>query len=332
VSAFIPPPGPLRIRALRVVLIAALLQATFVFFFVFPSHDPEPNGLQVAVVGAGPAAAGVEGRLAQGGFEVVRAPSEAAAAEGVRDREAYGALVLGGRGVERVLVAPAASVPAAQILEGIGRQAGAGEVREVAPLPAGDARGVTLNLLVLPLVVTAIISALVAISLVPEIDLRGRILLAAAGGALGGSAAIGIVKALDALDGPFLALAGVAALGVIAIALTAAGLIRLIGPAGTAVPFLLFLMLGTPAAGLGSAPALLPTPWLELGQLMPPGAVGSALRGTAYFDGAGVLGPVVVLLAWVGVGVALNAIAGRRAPARAAVPVRAAGVQAVPAG
>lgn len=311
------PSSSLRVRALRAVLIAVVLQAMFVFFFVYPSHDPQSNGLPVVVAGAGPAAAGIGERLGARGFDVSRAPSEERAAVAVRDREAYGALVLGGAGVERVLVARSASVPAAQIVEGIGRSAGAREVRDLAPLPEGDPRGITLNLLVLPLVVTGILSALVALGLVPEIDLRGRVGLAAAAGALGGIAAIAIVKALDALDGPFLALAGVAALTVIALALTAAGLIRLIGPAGTAVPFLLFLMLGNPAAGLGSAPELLPTPWAELGQLLPPGAAGSALRGTAAFDGAGVLGPVIVLLAWVAIGVALNVLAGRRTPAPA---------------
>lgn len=308
-------PSPLRVRALRAVLVAVVLQAMFVFFFVYPGHDPEPNGLPVVVAGAGPAVGAVTKRLDDRGFDVSRVSSETQAASEVRARDAYGALVLGGAGVERVLVARSASVPAAQIVETIGRAGGAREVRDLAPLPEGDPRGITLNLLVLPLVITGILSALVAIGLVPEIDLRGRIGLAAAAGALGGAAAIAIVKALDALDGPFLALAGIAALTVTALALTAAGLIRLIGPAGTALPFLLFLMLGNPAAGLGSAPELLPTPWAELGQLLPPGAAGSALRGTAAFDGAGVLGPVIVLLVWVAIGVGLNLIADRRAPA-----------------
>lgn len=314
--------SPVGVRALRAVLIAALLQGTFVFFFVFPSHDPEPNGLPVALAGAGPAAAPLEARLAAGGFTVVRRASEAEAEAAVRGREAYGALVLGPEGVERALVARAGSVPAAQIVEGIARQAGAREVRDLAPLPEGDPRGVTLNLLVLPLVVTGVLTALVALGLIPEVGLVARVALALAAAALGGGVAVGVVKALDALDGSFLALAGLSALLVTAIALTASGLIRLIGPAGTAVPFLLFLMLGNPAAGLGSAPELLPTPWMEVGRLLPPGAAGSALRGTAGFDGAGVLWPVVVLLAWVAVGIALNAVADRRGLTTAATAAR----------
>ena len=37
-------------NALRAVAIGVVLIATFVFFFVFPGHDPEPNHLPVGYV------------------------------------------------------------------------------------------------------------------------------------------------------------------------------------------------------------------------------------------------------------------------------------------
>jgi hypothetical protein len=40
--------------------------------------------------------------------------------------------------------------------------------------------------------------------------------------------------------------------------------------------------------------------------LLPPGAFGSALRGAAYFDGAGVLGPMLVLAAYVAASLLLS--------------------------
>lgn len=310
------PPGapPLRVRAIRVVLIAVVLQALFVFFFVVPAHDPEPNGLPIAVAGPAAAVEGLAGRIAERADVDVR--RVASAAEGRRlvlDREVYGVLVLGGRGVREVVTASAASLPASQLVAGVGRSLGAQRVTDVKPLARADPRGITLNVLVLPLVITAILAALAAVNIVPDLDVRGRFGLTALAGALGGLVAVALVNWWrDALPGPWLAEAGVIALAVLAIALTSAGIIRLIGPAGTAVPFLLFLMLGNPASGVASAPELLPTPWAEAGPFLPPGALGSALRGTAYFDGAGVLGPLFVLLAWAALGLALVALSSRR--------------------
>ena len=306
---------PLRIRAVRVVLIAVVLQTLFVFFFVVPGHDPEPNGFPV--VAAGPPAA-VEAFGAQlerrGDFAFERVASAAEGRRRVEDREAYGAFVLGPRGVERTITASAASLPASQLVTGIGAAAGARQVENVRPLVAEDPRGVTLNLLVLPITLTAILAALVAANLVADVNLRGRVGLTALAGILGGLVVIGLVNGwLGALPGPWLAEAGVLALAVLAIGLPSAGVLRLVGPAGTAIPFLFFLMLGNPASGAASAPELLPTPWHPLGALLPPGALGDALRGTAYFDGASVTGGIVVLIAWALIGVGLLALGERRA-------------------
>lgn len=292
---------PLRQRAVQAVVVAVALQALFVFFFVFPGHDPEPRGLPVAV--AGPAEL-------PPGFDAIRVESAAAGEALVREREVYGVVA-----PPELIVASAASMPVRTLLEAVAGRAGGLTVRDVAPLPEGDPRGVSLNLLVLPLTITAILFAIVSTGLVPELAVGRRVLLAALASLLGGLVAISIANLwLDALGGPWAAEWLEVALGVVAIALVSAGLIRLLGPAATAVPFLLFLMLGNPASGLASAPELLPSPWAELGGLLPPGALGSALRGTAYFDGAGVPGPLLVLAAWAAIGVGLNVAAGRRPP------------------
>lgn len=316
------PPGdtPIRQRAVRVLLIAVVLQTLFVFFFLVPAHDPKPNGFPVAVTGTGPAVERFTARLREeGDFDVQQARTPAAGRRLVLDRDVYGSFVLGRRGAEQVVTATAASVPASQVVAGIGRAAGARGVVDVRPLPPGDPRGVTLNVLVLPLVITSILAALMAVNLVPDIDVRGRVGLTALAGLLGGLIAVAIANWWrDALPGPWLAEVGVIALAVLAIALVSAGIIRLLGPAGTVLPFLLFLMLGNPASGVASAPELLPTPWNPVGQVLPPGALGSALRGTAYFDGAGVVFPIVVLAAWALLGLWLVVLSSRRGAAAAA--------------
>jgi hypothetical protein len=311
---------PLRTRAARLVAIAIAMQAMFVFFFVFPGHDPKPNGLPVAAVGPPPAVEALAGRLARspGDFDVRRYGSAAEARRAIRRRDAYGAFVLGPEGSFGVLTAPAASFTVATLLTEIGRAGGATRFEDLVPLDHDDPRGTTLNLLVLPIIVTSILAAIVAAELVPDVGGARRIglvAIAAIGAAL---ADLLIVKVwLGALPGSLPAEGAFIALAFVALGLTAGGILRLVGRPGIFLAFALFLMLGNPAAGLATAPELLPSPWKELGPLLPPGALGHALRNVAYFDANGLALPLVVLLAWTAIGVALNAVADRRAVERA---------------
>jgi hypothetical protein len=100
------------------------------------------------------------------------------------------------------------------------------------------------------------------------------------------------------------------------------GLAALLGRAGAALGALLMVLVGNPLSGVSSAPELLPEPAGAIGQLLPPGAGGSLLRSTAFFDGAAASGPLVVLAAWIAIGLvaAVAAALRRRRPAPAAAP------------
>jgi hypothetical protein len=297
----------------RAAAVGVVLIGLFVFFFITPAHNPKPNGLPVAVVGQLPSADELALRLESRDFDVERVATATEAQQRIEDRDVYGAFVEQPE-PRRLLVASGASVPAAELLEGIAEEAGIGQVVDVKPTDSDDPRGVTINLLVLALVITSILTALVAVQMVPGLQALGpRVAGAAAAAVIGGLIALGIVKAEGALPGSLFAELAVVALAIFAVALCSAGIIRLIGPAGMGAPFLLFLMLGNPASGQASAPELLPTPWYPLGLFMPPGALGDGLRGVAYFDGAKVLLPVIVLLLWAALGVALNQLASRKA-------------------
>ena len=65
---------------------------------------------------------------------------------------------------------------------------------------------------------------------------------------------------------------------------------------------------GNPLSGMTSAPEMLPSGWGALGQLLPPGAAGTALRSVSFFDGAGAGRPLVVLTCWLVAGLALCAL------------------------
>ncbi len=301
---------PTHRRALAIVAGALLLQALFVLAFVLPGHEPRPHDVPVGVVGPVAAAAALEARAPEA-LDVRAYPSEAAARAAIADREVYGALA----GERRLLVATAASPAVAQLLTAsVGEGA---QVQDVAPLDPDDPRGATLNLMFLPLIVVCLpVAFLLGALRLPAAGLVGTVVLFAG---LAGLLVVALVHGwLGALPGSFLALAGVVALVVLAIALTTVGLERLLGRAGVGLAALLFFLIGNPGSGNASAPELLPGPWRDVSQLLPPGAGGSAVRGTAYFDGAALTEPLLVLGGWAAAGALLVLVADRIAARRSA--------------
>jgi hypothetical protein len=81
------------------------------------------------------------------------------------------------------------------------------------------------------------------------------------------------------------------------------------GIAGTAIGWILFLVIGNPASGGSSAPELLPGFWRTLSQILPPGAAVTSLRDIVYFKGHGASHALIVLTVYalLGAGVAMTA-------------------------
>ncbi len=303
----------------RVAIAVALLQAIFVLAYVLPGRDAQPHDLPVAVVGSTAVAAQVGARLEKEDFRVVEAGDAAAARRLILDREVYGALLLDGRR-PGALTASAASIGASQVVTALAASAGvpAEQIEDVVPLTANDSRGVAFTLLALPLVITSVLGAQLALLLLGgRISLRTRVLsIAGVAAAAGLSTATIVGPWFEIVPGNFLAEAGLLALAVAGLLLVSGGLIRLLGPAGLGASFFLFLVIGNPASGATSAPELIPAPWQQIGALMPPGSLVTALRDVAYFDGAALAKPVLALIATVLLGIALEVAAERRNSAR----------------
>jgi hypothetical protein len=299
--------------ALRPVVVGVVLVTLFAFFFVYPAHDPEPNGLPVAVVDAGERRYQILARTFEGAdFDVVRVADEAAAREAILDREAYGAFVSGPPA--KVLIASAASLPTAQLLAGLAERFARAAPEDVKPLDEDDPRGVTINLTGLAVTITAILGALLLFNLAPQLPAGWRLGSLAAFAVLGGAMAMLVVQVLiGALPGSYFALAAVTALAIFAVASVSAAIIGAIGFPGVGVSFMLFLMLGNPASGAASAPELLPEPWKTGGQLLPPGAAATGLRNISYFDGAQAAKWLTVLVVFAGIGTAALLLLRRRA-------------------
>lgn len=307
-----------------ITLLTAVL-TVFLIAFAWPSARSEPRDLPIAVSGPAPAVAQVEASLDQaipGGFDITAVPDRQAAVQRIEDRDAYGAIVLDAAQPE-VLTASAGSPAVAQVLTQLAARVhpdSPAKVTDIVPLPKDDPRGAGLAAGALPLVLGGIIAAGALTQLVRAGAKRmiGAITFAATGGL---ALAAVLQYWLGSFEGSYLGNAGVIALSIAAISLTLLGLEWLLGTAGLALGGAVMMLLGNPLSGMTSAPEMLPGGWSTLGQFLPPGAAGTALRSVSFFDGAGAARPLVVLGCWLVVGLLLCGVGALRGRGRA-VPAR----------
>jgi hypothetical protein len=307
---------PDKLRPIAVAAAIVVLQALLVAFFAWPALQMAPHDLPVVVAGPPAAVQQVQGRLDQlkpGGFAVtgVTDPDKA-----LRDRDAYATFILSPDGSMTVHVASAASPTVAGLLTQ--QFAGSGvKVVDVVPVDADDPRGAGLASAFLPMLITAIIAAVLLWQAVRSIAGRlvGLILFAA----LAGLAEAAVLQYFfHALPGTYLANAAVLGLVAAAISGVVLGLASLLGRSGIALAVLGVFVIGNPLSAINAAPELLPQPWGAIGQYFPPGAGMTLLRSVAYFDGAHAATTALTLGAWAVAGVLLLGMALVRARVRGA--------------
>lgn len=310
-------------RVIGIALGLSVVIGVLVTAFVWPSSQVAPRDVPIAVAGPPEAVAAVTEQLDQAApdaLAVTAVSSEDEARSAIADRDVYGALVLAPSGPPTVLTASAAGPMVAQLLDGVARSmsssdAAAGPVVEdVAPLPAEDPRGSGFSAGALPMVMGGLAAG---VGMAFGVAGVWRRVLGALVAALGGAVMAMLVMQtwLGVVEGDWLANAGAFALTIAAVSVTIVGLHSVLGTPAFGVAALLFLLVGNPLSGVTSAPELLPTGWGAFGQYLPPGAGGTLLRSTAFFDGAASAQPVLVLGGWVLVGLVLAAVGSRRTPA-----------------
>jgi hypothetical protein len=342
-----------RARALwGVVVLVPLLVGLALAAFAWPAARLAPRDVPVGVVAPAAAGTAIEQRLARDGdaVEVHRFADRAAAEAAIADRDVYGAIVIAPEGAT-VLTASAASPPVAQLLQQAATGAAPAQadaaassrgpaasssgatapspgpaatspgaapsspvrVVDVVPADPDDPRGAALAASVLPLVLAGMAAGLLVWLAGGGWPARWAALVGAS--ALAGLVAAGTAQGwLGVLGGSWAVNAAVLGLTVLAVGATVAGLAALGGRAGAALGALLMVLVGNPLSGVSSAPELLPAPAGAIGQLLPPGAGGTLLRSTAFFDGAGATAPLAVLAAWVLLGLALTWVVALRRP------------------
>jgi hypothetical protein len=275
-----------------VIVLVPLLVGLALAAFAWPAARLAPRDVPVGVVAPAAARATIEQRLAGDDAVEVAQLLQQAATTG----------------------APAAapSPPTGDPSPGVAPTAPL-RVVDVVPADPDDPRGAALAASVLPLVLAGMASGLLVWLAGGSWPARWAALVTAS--ALAGLVAAGIAQGwLGVIGGSWAVNAGVFGLTVLAVGATVAGLAAVAGRAGAALGALLMVLVGNPLSGVSSAPELLPAPAGALGQLLPPGAGGTLLRSTAFFDGAGAAGPLAVLAAWVLLGLALSWVAALRRP------------------
>ncbi|MDX6238488.1 MAG: hypothetical protein QOG10_3303 [Kribbellaceae bacterium] len=318
--------GARRPPVVVVVTLLTALLAVLLIAFAWPAARSQPRDLPLAVAGTPAVVAQVSSGLEQalpGGFKIQAVPDRGAAVKAIEDRDVYGAIVLDAQNAE-VLTASAGGPAVAQILAQLPARLAAQhpgvtpKVTDVVPVPADDPRGSGLAAGALPLVLGGILAAAALTQLVQAG--AGRVIGAVGFAITGGLALTAILQFwLGSIEGNYWVNASVIAFSVAATCTTLLGLEWLLGTLGLGLGSATMMLLGNPLSGLTSAPEMLPSGWGALGQLLPPGAAGTALRSVAFFDGAGAGRPLLVLSCWLAGGLLLCGLGATRSRSRSAV-------------
>lgn len=320
-----PTAGPRRRTTGRLVAAIAglsLVLGLMLAAFALPAANSGPHDLALGVTGP---AAQIERatrtieQAAPGAYAFTVYPDGRQLRDAIEHRDEAGGLALGAR--PTVLIASGGGTPIAQGLRtvavALGEQTGqVVAVEDLAPYTAGDPMGGAIGAVGLPLILAGVLSAVLLSRLLPRrpgLRVGGALGFAVVGGLLVGAV---LVLVTGTADGGLLRVAGAAALGIAAISLAALGMHALFGIAGLGAITVTMMLIGNPLSGIATAPALLPGAWGTVGQLLPPGATGTLLRSTAFFDGHGAGTAGVVLAGWALLGLALTVLAARRTPGR----------------
>ena len=316
---------------------ALVLMLAFAFSYVGAFHDPTPHNVPVDVVGP-PAVAGQLDHLPGDPLDARQTSSLPAALSAIDDRDVYGAY---DAPTNRLFVASAANrATAVALTETFNRVAAAQNgpavrVTDVKPLPPKDPNGTAVFYAMIAWVfggyIASTLIGLIGSPRSPSTRRAAERIAALAGFAvIGGILSVLLLRAsFGVFSGHLVGLSAIAALTIFASGAATAGIQAAIGPAGTGLVILAFVILGNPASGGPFARPLLPGFWSTIGGVLPPGASVDLARSALFFDGERILGPILVLVGWAVLGTVLALAFGGRITDPVDVEARAAAGAAV---
>ena len=306
----------------RLVVLVSTIGGLIAICFLGALHSPEPNDVDLGVVGPAEATAPVERAIegvAPGKFDITTYATREEAGEAIQDREITAAFEPA-PGKFHLYVAGAGGAMAknnmVQLGDGLAAHSGSElVVEDLVPLPEEDRAGLSPFLLVvsilIPSLVMGVLISLVASGATP----RAKLVAALGGGALLGGGNTLVANGLfGAFSGHYWELAGVATLASWAITLPMIALHRLLGAPGVGITALLFMVFGVPATGAAIGPEFIPDAFQAFTLAFPAGEAIPAVRNIAYFGGADTGLNLLLLSTWACVGALVLAVRRRNQP------------------
>lgn len=326
-----PPPPPEtpaerkgRLGALFVMpfLIVTMMYATY----MGTMHDPRPSQVPVAIVGDGPAAEQTARdleRSGDGALSVRVAADLDEVTDLVHSGDLAGAMTLpvprGGGGSVDVITASAAGAGQASVVSGLlvpfaSSQGWVVDPVDLAPLPAEDSSGTAVLFAAMGLMLAGYVPLSAMLLGTPNLTRLRRFVPCSLGWSLLMSVVTWLIvgPVIGAVDGHFLPFVAVGALAVMAVHVCQLLFTKILGPFAVLVGMLLWVIFGVPSSGLAMSIHTMPGFFGWLHDVLPLPATGQALRSIVYFDGDGIGRHLLVLAAWLAVGLALAALKERR--------------------
>ena len=325
-----PAPAPTPWPRLMVAGIGlAAVVVVIVMAFLWPSVTSTVQNVPILVAGpsaaTGPLVTQLKDKVGDT-FTIDTVGSRAAAVKDIKERDAYGAIVVGS-GAPEVLTASAASPVVSAALTSLAAQlqtqaqAAADAqaqahsataptitvaVTDIVPLASTDSRGSGIAAASFPLLLGGMLGG-IALTVAVKGAAR-RLVGLTVYVVVGGAALAGVLQGwFGILQGDYLVNAAAIALALAAIGAPIIGATSLVGIRGLAVGPVLFLLFANPISSAATPKEFLPGAWGEVGQWFPPGAGSTLIRDLSYFPDANATFPWLVLAGWAVLGYLLAA-------------------------
>lgn len=291
------------VRAIVMLLLALVLGVGLTLVAMNALATQRPQLMPFGVTGSSPVVTNAQAAKFAGypmSFVNTKYTNESDALDAINQGTIYGAYITG-KVRDTLLVAPAKSFFASFVIvaafKGTAKKMHRPlKVQDVKPLPKGkDPFGAVTGLLLLPLIVGGLLSAILVFKATGAAAQHWRIAI------LLGYAVIGALLTL-VIAGPvfgafagnrFLPLLPVALLIEVTVALVTAALIALLpGLVAMMLALVLFVVVGLPIAGAG---AMMPPYWQAISAALPPHYGSELIQNVLYFSSNGITTAIVVL-------------------------------------
>ncbi|WP_405599699.1 hypothetical protein OG741_19815 [Streptomyces sp. NBC_01410] len=284
-------------RILVALGIVLVLQSLFALCLVSSLQLLVLRNAPIGVTGASPVVNAVTSKVS---LQTLSYADESAVLDAIDQSKLYGAYLPGPK-TDTLIVVPAKSFFGRVELEAAFGDAAKklGKplvVKTVKPLPKSDRLGGVAGLLLIPLLIGGYLAAVLVLKATKTAAAPWHVAM------LVGYSAVGALVT-DLIAGPgigaydnshFWPLLPCFVLITAAVSLAAAAFQRLVGPLGTLLVAVLFIIVGGAAAG-GVGLSLLPSYWQHIGAIFPPQHAVALLRNVIYFNGNNITTPLIVL-------------------------------------